>query len=379
MDNYFEISSELESKRNKFRLFVNDFIAPSANQTDKDERIPSNVIDKIINQGFWGTEISEQYGGKNFDKITYGLFSEEIGRGCSNVRNLLGVQGMVSIAIAKWGTNKQKEKWLRKMASGELIAAFALTEPEIGSDAAKINTSAEKTASGYCINGKKKWISFAQNADIFLLFAQVNGQAGAFVIERNTPGFNVNPIKDLLGFKGSGLGEIELNNCIIPEENLIGRIGFGVSNVAYYGLMHGRYSTAWGCVGLAQNCLEESIKYSRKRKQFDKTLLKHQLIQQMIADMITETNAARCLCLKAGYLYNKDDINSTIDISVAKYYASITASKAASNAVQILGANGCSSDYGVQRNFRDAKIMEIVEGSTQIQQQLIARYYSFKK
>lgn len=376
MNNSLALSPELKNKQEEFRAFVDDYIVPTAHETDSEQNLSKQVIQDIKSNGFWGTEIHSDYDGANFDMITYGLFSEEIGRGCSNVRNLLGVQGMVSVALSKLGTKQQKEKWLPKMASGEILASFALTEPETGSDAVSITTKAEKKGSTFILNGKKKWISFAQSANLFMLFAKVDGQMGAFLIERETPGLEVKPINNLLGFRGSGLGEITLENCEIPEENLVGRIGFGITYVANYGLIHGRYSTAFGCVGLAQASLEASLKYSGTREQFGKPLAKHQLIQKMLADMMTEISAARSLCYRAGYLLETGDVNSVIEISMAKYFASTIANKAANNSLQIHGANGCSSDFPVQRYLRDVKIMEIVEGSSQVQQQLIARYGS---
>jgi len=372
------LSTENKKRQEQFIAFVDDYIEPTAHITDRNQYMSNQVIKDIIREGYWGTEISNEYGGGDYDMVTYGLFSEEIGRGCSNVRNLLGVQGMVSVALSKWGTKDQKDKWLPKMASGEMLSAFALTEPKIGSDAAHINTEAKQKGDTYIINGKKKWISFAQNAHVFLLFAQVEGQVGAFLIERDTPGLAVKPIEDLLGFRGSGLGEITLENCEIPKENLVGKIGFGITYVANYGLLHGRFSTAYGCVGLAQACLDASLKYSNTRMQFGKPIAKHQLIQQMLADMMTEISAARALCLRAGHLHDIGDLNTVLETSMAKYFASTIASKSANNAVQIHGANGVSSDYPVQRYLRDVKIMEIVEGSSQIQQQLIAKYGAMK-
>ena len=378
MKNSSILSTVHKEKQEQFKAFVNEYIEPTAHRTDSEQYLSEKVIQDIIINGFWGTEISSDFGGANFDMMTYGLFSEEVGRGCSNVRNLLGVQGMVSVALSKWGTKEQKEKWLPKMAKGEVLSAFALTEPKVGSDAASITTEAKQKDDAYIINGKKKWISFAQSANLFLLFAQFEGQVGAFLIESETPGLEVKPIKDLLGFRGSGLGEITLENCEIPKENLVGKIGFGITYVATYGLVHGRYSTACGCVGLAQACLDASLKYSSTRTQFGKPIAKHQLIQQMLADMMTEISAARALCYRAGSLHDIGDLNTVLETSMAKYFASTVASKAANNAVQIHGANGVSSDYPVQRYLRDVKIMEIVEGSSQIQQQLIAKYGAMK-
>ncbi|RCX18346.1 hypothetical protein DFR58_105110 [Anaerobacterium chartisolvens] len=362
-----------------FRAFVDSEIVPLAAAFDQNEYISFDIINKMVEKGFWGAELPREYGGRGFDMISYGLFNEEIGRGCANIRNLVGVQGMVSSAILKWGSDEQKNNWLPRMASGEITAAFALTEPDIGSDVKSMKTSVMQDNSEYIINGSKKWITFGQSANLYLVFAQCDGKVGAFLVERDTPGFSTKPIKGLLGFRGSMLAELNFDECRIPKENIVGRLGFGLSHVANYGLTHGRYSTAWGCVGLAQGCLDACVKYASERKQFDTYLKEHQLIQQMIADMMTNVTAARLLCLHAAYLREAGDQRSIMETSLAKYFASTIASKAASDAVQIHGANGCSAKYPVARYMRDAKIMEIVEGSTQIQQVLIARHAFSKR
>jgi hypothetical protein len=224
------------------------------------------------------------------------------------------------------------------------------------------------------LTGQKKWISFGQNADLFLTFAHCDGRITAFLVERETPGFSTEPISGLLGARASMLAELHLDQCRVPQENIVGQVGFGLTHVASYGLSHGRYSTAWGCVGLAQGCLEACLRYTKKREQFGVRLREHQLIQEMIADMFTNVTAARLLCYRVGRLREKRDRRAIMETSVAKYFASTVAAKIASNAVQIHGANGCGSEYPVQRYLRDAKIMEIVEGSTQVQQLIIATY-----
>jgi hypothetical protein len=316
-------------------------------------------------------------GGKGLDMITYGLLNEEIGRACSSVRSLLTVHDMVAQALNRWGNQAQKEKWMTRLASGQIIGAFALSEPNVGSDAEGVETTAALEGDTYVLSGRKKWISFGQIADLFLLFARCEGKPTAFLVERNSPGLSIRPIKGILGVRASMLAQLELDDCRIAKENLIGRVGFGVSHVALSALDQGRYSVAWGCVGIAQACLEACLKYTSERKQFGAYLKDHQLIQSMIANMTTKLKAARLLCYQAGYLKDVGDPGAIMETSIAKYFVSKVVNELASDAVQIHGANGYSSDYPVQRYFRDAKLMEIIEGSTQIQEMTIAKFAYF--
>jgi glutaryl-CoA dehydrogenase (non-decarboxylating) len=369
-----DLTEQQQRAHAEFRAFVDEEIVPHADRFCQEESIPRALIARLAEKGYWNATLPQEYGGAGMDMLTYGLLTEEIGRGSADVRNLVGVQGMVSAAVAKWGSKEQKAQWLPRMASGEIVAAFALTEPDVGSDAKSIETVATPLGETTVLSGKKKWISFGQNADLFLVFAQCEGKVTAYLVERGTPGFSTKPITGLLGLQASMLAELYFDECRIPSTNLVGRIGFGLSHVASYGLSHGRYSTAWGCVGLAQACLEASLSYTSKRRQFGALLKEHQLIQQMIADMVANLAAARLLCYRAGRLMDRGDLAAVMGISIAKYFASTTAYKAASDAVQVHGANGCGPDYPVQRYLRDAKVLEIVEGSTQVQQLIIARH-----
>ncbi len=369
-----DLTKEQIAARRQFRKFVDETITPYAEKIDREETMPRELLDKIAASGYWAPELPREYGGGGMDMSTLGILTEEIGRGCSNVRNLLGVQGMVSQSLLRFGTKEQKETWLPRIAAGKIVVAFGLTEANIGSDARNIATEAKLEGDHYIITGGKKWISFGQNADLVLLFAQCEGKPSAFLIEKNTPGFSVRPLNGLLGYRGSLVGELTFAGCKIPKENLVGKIGVGVSYVAAVGLVHGRYSTSWGCVGLAQGCLESCLAYVDKRQQFGVLIKEHQSIQNMIADMITGVVAGRQLCYRAGYLQDQRDPNAMMEISLAKYFTSTMALKAAADAVQIHAANGCSPDYPVQRYFRDAKVAEIVEGSSQVQQGIIARY-----
>ncbi|MDF5717745.1 MAG: acyl-CoA dehydrogenase family protein [Rhizonema sp. NSF051] len=369
-----ELTSQQKEAKAKFRAFTDEEIVPYADRADQEERTSREVIERVAQQGYLGAIMPKERGGSGMDMITYGLLNEEMGRGCSSVRSLLTVHSMVAQAILKWGSKFQKEHWIPKIASGEVIAAFGLSEPNVGSDAKKVETTATVSEEFYVLNGQKKWITYGQIADIFLIFAQCEGKPTAFLVERNTLGLSVKPIFGMLGTRASMLAELYLNECRIPRENLVCKEGFGFSHVASSALDYGRYSVAWGCIGIAQACLEACIQYTSKRTQFDVYLKDHQLIRQMLTEMITNVKAARLLCYKAGYLKDIGDPQSIMETSIAKYFASTTTTKVASDAVQIHGGHGCSSEYSVQRYFRDSKIMEIIEGSTQIQQITIAEY-----
>lgn len=369
-----ELTEQQKKEQAEFRTFVEDEIMPHASECDRQEYTPKYLIEKLAQSGLLAAVLPKQYNGKQMSMITFGLLNEEIGRACSSLRSLLTVHSMVSHAINKWGSKSQKEYWLPKLASGKVIAAFALSEPNIGSDAKNIETTAKLIDNKYILNGQKKWITYGQIADIFLVFAQYSGKPSAFLVEKNTPGLFIKPISGMLGVKASMLAELHFQECSISQENLVGRLGFGFSHVAATALDYGRYSVAWGCIGISQACLEACIQYTSQRQQFGVYLKEHQLIRQMITEMVANLKAARLLCYQAGYLKDTGNPQSITETSIAKYFASTTATKIANDAVQIHGGNGCSSDYPVERYLRDAKIMEIIEGSTQIQQIAIADY-----
>lgn len=368
-----ELTRQQKEAKSAFRAFADKEIFPYADQFDQEEKIPAELIQKLAQKKYLGAMLPQEVGGLGLDMITVGLLNEEIGRACSSIRSLLTVHGMVSAAILRWGSPHQKETWLPKLASGEIIGAFALSEPQAGSHASAIETTADSCDDVYILNGQKKWITYGQIADLFLLFAQCQGMPSAFLVPRNTPGLTTKPLHGLLGTRASMLAEVHLDACRIPKENLVGGVGFGISAVALSALDLGRYSVAWGCVGIGQACLEASLKYTSERKQFGQYIKEHQLIQQMITNMVTHVKAARLLCYQAGYLKDINDPTATTETLVAKYFASMMASQVASDAVQIHGGNGCGSQYPVQRYFRDAKVMEIIEGSHQMQQIMIAK------
>lgn len=363
-----ELDSAQRAARAEFRAFVAAEIAPHADLWDREEAIPMDLVGKLRERGYLGSNVSKEYGGLGRDMITYGLLTEEIARADSSVRSLLTVHDMVAHAIHRWGSRTQRERFLPAMARGEILGALALSEPNAGSDAKSVETTAVADGDYWVLNGRKKWTTFGQIAGLFLAFAQCEGKPTAFLVERDAPGVTVRPLTGIVGTRASMLAEIFFEDCRIPKESLVGRIGFGISHVASAALEQGRYSVAWGSVGIVQACLDACRKYAAERKQFGVPLADHQLIRAMLADMITQVRAARLLCLRAGYLRDLGDPGASAETMVAKYFASTLATRAANDAVQIHGANGMSEEFPVARYLRDSKVMEIIEGSTQIQQ-----------
>jgi hypothetical protein len=367
-----ELTQQQLDDQERFRAFVQAEIQPEADRYDREEQTPAEIIQQVAAEGYLGAIIPRAYGGQEMDMLTFGVLNEALGRACASLRSLLTVQSMVASAILRWGSSAQKRRWLPGLASGETIAAFALSEPEVGSDAKSITTTAVPEGQGYRLLGRKKWMTYGQIARLFLVFARHGSSVSAFLVERETPGFQVTPIYGLLGTRASMVAELSLTDCPVPAENVLGGRGFGLASIASSALDIGRYCVAWGAVGMIRACLEDSLRYSSQRQQFGVLLRQHQLIQRMISDMITSLSAARLLCLQAGASKQQGDPATVMQTWIAKYFASVGAVQAANDAVQIHGANGCSSDYSVQRYMRDARIMEIIEGSTQIQQITIA-------
>lgn len=364
-----ELTPGQREARAEFRSFVAVEIAPHAGLWDREGAIPLSLVDKLRERSYLGSNVPERFGGLGRDMITYGLLTEEIGRGCSSVRSLLTVHDMVAHGILRWGSQEQKQRFLPRMARGEILGALALSEPNAGSDAKSVETTAvDSGGDSWVLNGRKKWTTFGQIAGLFLVFAQCEGKPTAFLMERDAPGLTVKPLQGIMGTRASMLAELELQECRIPKENLVGRVGFGVSHVAAAALEQGRYSVAWGSVGIGQACLDACRRYTAERRQFGVPLSDHQLIRALLTDMTVDVRAARLLCLRAGYLRDQGDPGAFAETMVAKYFASRMAVRAANDAVQIHGANGFREDYPLGRYLRDAKVTEVIEGSTQIQQ-----------
>jgi len=377
-----ELTPQQCERRAAFRAFVDKHIVPVAQQVDRDECVPRSLICEVARQGYLGANVPAKFGGTGMDMITFGILHEEFGRGCSSMRSLLTVHSMVAFALMRFGSVALQQRWLPKLARGEVIGAFALTEPEAGSDAASITSTAcpitdvdgYGNGDGFVLTGCKRWITFGQLADVFLTFAKLNGTTAMFLVPRDTPRLTVIPINGMSGTRGSMLAELRFDGCRLPADCLVQKpslvSGASLSTV----LDLGRYSVACGSVGIAQACLEASVQHAYQRKQFGVLLNEHQLIGRMLTDMMTNIRAARLLCYQAGYLKTIGDPRAPVETLVAKYFASTAAVKIANDAIQIHGAIGLSESLPLHRYLRDSKVAEIIEGSTQIQQLLIAQH-----
>jgi alkylation response protein AidB-like acyl-CoA dehydrogenase len=354
--------------------FVASEIRPFAADFDQNEQLPNELIKKMGSIGLLGACFPLEYGGLDLDPLSYGIVTEEIGKACCSTRSLLTVHtSLVGETILRFGTEKQKNKWLPLMAKGDVIAAFALTEPEIGTDAHSITTTYEISDTDFIINGKKKWITFGNIADIFLVLAANEKQTTCFLVERKFAGISTEPIKGLLANRASHIAEITFNNVHVPKENIIASLGQGFNYVVNYALSAGRYSIAWGGLAIAQEALEAMVKYSKERSQFGDKIYKFQLIQEVIAKAVVKIHAARALCIKVAELRSEGHNEADEETMIAKYFTSKIAMEIATDAVQVHGGNGCYNKYPVERLFREAKILEIVEGTTQVLNLIIAK------
>jgi butyryl-CoA dehydrogenase len=373
----FELTDEQRLIHETARDFTNREIVPVARDNDRNERFDTDLVKKLGDMGYLGPIVSEEYGGRGLDYRTYALIVEEIGRGDSSARTVVSVQtSLVCSSIQRWGSEEQKHEWLPRLCSGEILGCFGLTEPDTGSDAANLKTRAEKTTDGWRISGQKQWISMGNYAKVALIFAQTDPEKkhrglAAFLVPTESDGFSSSSIHGKLGLRASDTAELQLDGVEVPDDALLGDIGDGFK-VAMSALDSGRYSVAAGCVGICQGCVDASVEYAKERKQFDRPIASFQLVQEMIADMTVDTEAARALVWRAGWLKDTGK-PSTTETSVAKLFATEAAVRNANLAIQVHGGSGYVDDYPVERYLRDARVTTLYEGTSQIQKLIIGR------
>ena len=371
------VTSSQKAHYGQFKAFVATEVEPFVEQWDREQKHPDSIIALLAKSGYLGSTLPLKYGGKAWDFITFGLLNEALGRGSSALTDLITVQAMVSMTLLKWGTDEQREIWLPKLARGETIGAFALTEPGAGSAIESLETKFRRIdgSNNLILNGQKKWISYGQVAGLFLVFGNLEQKPLACLISRGTPGLEIEPINEMLGFRAAGLAQIHFHDVEVASNNLVGKPGYALSHVAPVGLQYGRISTACSATGLLRGCFEESICYAGTRKIANQTLGNIGVIQSMIARMGTDLEAARLLCYAACRAEDEHLPESFAKTLMAKYHSSRAAVRAAANAVQIRGASGCHESSRVARYYRDAKLMEILEGTTQVHEHLIGKIF----
>ncbi len=373
----FELTDEQRLVRETARDFTDREIVPVARANDRAERFDTGLVRKLADMGYLGSIVSEEYGGRGLDYRTYGLIVEEVGRGDSAMRTAVSVQtSLVCSSLERFGTEQQKQGWLPKLCAGDALGCFALTEPDTGSDAANLSTRAERRDDGWRITGQKQWISMGNHAELALVFAQTDPDLGhrglaCFLVPRDSAGFSSTEIHGKLGLRASDTAELVLDEVDVPAGALLGEVGEGFT-IAMSALDSGRFSVAAGCVGICQACVEASVDYAGEREQFGRPIASFQLVQEMIAEMVVDTEAARSLVWRAGWVKDSNR-RSTTETSVAKLFATEAAVRSANAAIQVHGGSGYVDDYPVERYLRDARVTTLYEGTSQIQKLIIGR------
>lgn len=372
----FSLTREQELIRASAREFCEREIVPHARDWDRAEELDRGLVAKLAAVGYLGATIAEEYGGMGLDTVSYCLVMEELGRADSSVRGIVSVNlGLVGKTIAKWGTDEQKREWLPQLASGAALGCYALTEPGSGSDPASLVTRAERDGNDWLLSGSKLFITLGSWAGLALVFARSGGEGApgltCFLVPTDTVGFSATPIKGKLGLRAQDTAEVFLDGVRVPDSSRLGAEGDGFK-VAMSALDNGRISLAAGCVGITQGCLDASVNYAGERRQFGKTISSFQLVQELLADMSVELEAARLLTWRAALLADSGQ-RHTLESSVAKYYASELSVRAANAAVQVHGGYGYVDEYPVGKYLRDARVTTLYEGTSQIQKLIIGR------
>ncbi|WP_433716171.1 acyl-CoA dehydrogenase family protein [Nocardia sp. CA-084685] len=371
-----ELSDEQAAAKRLAAEFVDREIAPHATEWDRTESVDTAIVSKLGEVGFLGLTIPEGYGGSGGDHLTYCLVLEELGRGDSAVRGIVSVSlGLVTKSINHYGTEEQKRTWLPRLTSGAALGCFGLTEPGTGSDAAQLRTRAVRDGDDWVLSGTKMFITNGTWADVALVFARTGGAGHrgitAFLVPTDSPGFTARTIHGKLGLRGQATAEIVLDAVRVPDSARLHDEGKGFT-VAMAALAKGRMSVAAGCVGIAQACLDAAVGYATEREQFGKPIAGHQLVQELLADIALDVDAARLLVWRVADLIDRG-AEFAIESSKAKLFASEAAVRAADRALQVFGGYGYIDEFPVGKYLRDAKVMTLYEGTSQIQKLLIGR------
>ena len=370
------LTEDQQQFRELARDFVDREVVPFRREWDRVEAVDRSLVAKLGSAGFLGLTIGEEYGGSGGDHLSYALVTEELGRADSAVRGIVSVSlGLVGKTIAACGSEEQRRRWLPGITSGASLGCFALTEPDIGSDAANLQTRAVRNGDDYVLTGSKMFITNGVWADLALVFARTGGGGpkgvSAFLVPTGSPGFEAAEIKGKLGLRGQATAQLYLSDVRVPADARLGAEGGGFG-IAMGALDRGRMSVAAGCVGIVQGCLDASVTYAQERRQFGRPIASFQLVQEMIAEMAVDADAGRLLVWQVVDLIERGEPFGTA-ASKAKYFASEAAVRAANNAIQVFGGYGYIDEYPVAKFLRDARVMTLYEGTSQIQKLLIGR------
>jgi hypothetical protein len=372
----FTLTAEQDLVRETARAFAERELVPHVREWDRAEAVGSAIVARLAEVGFLGASLPEPHGGMGLDMVSYCLVVEELGRADSSVRGIVSVtNGLVGGSLVRFGSEEQRGTWLPRLARGEALGCYALTEPGSGSDPASLAMRGERDGDGFVLSGQKIFITLGTWAAFALVFARTGGEGArgisCFLVPTDSPGFEARPVKGKLGLRAQDTAELFLDAVRVPGSALVGEEGGGFK-VAMAALDHGRISLAAGCVGIAQGCLDASLAYARERRQFGRPIASFQLVQELVADLAVETEAARLLTWRAAAAADAGRPH-TLEASCAKLYASEVAVRAANAAVQVHGGYGYVDEYPVGKYLRDARVTTLYEGTSQIQKLIIGR------
>ncbi len=373
----FEIGDDVKAMQDMARKFIQKEVLPRISDDEKNHRFQRDIIEKMGKLGFFGCPIPEAYGGSGLGFLAHAVVTEEISKVSGSIRAAFNMQTMgTAREIFQFGDEAQKKKYIQKLVTAESLGCIGITEANAGSDVASLRTKAVKKGSKYILSGSKTWITYAQVADIGVIYAYTDPSQrykgmSAFVVDMHAKGVSVHPTAEKMGWLACPTGEIFFDDVEVPEENLLGEAGRGFEYVMH-SLDNTRLTAAAGAVGASQGLIDEAIKYARDREQFGRPIGKFQMIQEELARMVVETEAARLMTYRCAMQKDEGNINNTLETSMAKYYSCDVASRVADGALRILGAYGYSSEYPVERLLRDAKLYQILEGSANIHKIIIA-------
>ncbi|MDX7986046.1 acyl-CoA dehydrogenase [Xenorhabdus sp. 12] len=367
------LSVEQQEWLQEFERFSAAEVAPYADEWDLAEATPAHVVQKLAQNGWLGGLAKSENGGLGFNATTFGLLNMAIGAGSGSLTGLLNVHSMMLKTIEEWGTQDQKQRFLASLVKGEMIGAFAQTEVSAGGDSKNLSTQFTESGDELSISGQKSWITFAQIADLFLVFGKFQGLDTAVLVPKDTPGLTITAKKNMLGFKSAYLAVLDFNDCRIPKTNIVGKPGFGQNLISNSALDYGRISVAWAALGIQQAALAASAHRANSRVTFGTLLADQGIIRGYLAEMSSSLLASQLICLSATKAKEARDEDALVQILQAKLFASHEAGIAAAKAVQIHGGHGCDEKNGISRLYRDAKILQVVEGSNELQKMLIGK------
>jgi len=373
----FEFSEEIRAIKDVARKFAQNEILPRVHEDEKNHTFQRDLVQQMGELGFFGCPIPEKYGGTNLGFLAHSVITEEISRVSGSLRAAFNMQTMgTAREIFQFGTPEQKKRYISKLVSAEYLGCIGITEPNAGSDVGGIKTKATKKGNRYILNGSKNWITYAQVADLGIIYAYTDPSErykgiSTFIVDMHLKGVSTGPTAEKMGWQACPTGEVYFDDVEIDEENLLFEEGKGFQ-CAMAGLDNTRLTAAAGAVGVCQGLIDEAVKYAKEREQFGRPIGKYQMVQEELARMIVETEAARLMTYRCAVQKDKGDIHNTLETSMAKFYSCDVASRVAEGALRILGAYGYSTEYPVERLFRDAKLYQILEGSANIQKMIIA-------